>query len=126
MLILKKIVRSNVDYTMYVIKETLKNKYKIYTIDSGTPGYKALRNMLISGQYDENLLDSIGIYDEKAKKYIKSELNILHTVANKFFQILNASIGQGNTDLTPLQMASYVSTLVNGGNKYKLHLIKRY
>ncbi|MDO6355340.1 penicillin-binding transpeptidase domain-containing protein [Caloramator sp. CAR-1] len=121
----QKIVRSNVDYTMYVIKETLKNKYKIYTIDSGTPGYRALRNMLISGQYDENLLDSIGIFDEKAKKFIKSELNILHTDANKFYQILNASIGQGYTDLTPLQMASYVSTLVNGGTRYKLHLVKK-
>ena len=120
----QKIVKSNVDVTLLNIRENLKRKYGIY-INKDTAGYKALRNMLISGQYDENLLDSIGILNENAKKYIKYEMEYLHTDANKLYQILNAAIGQGYTDLTPLQMVSYISTLVNGGYRYKLHLVKK-
>ena len=35
-----------------------------------------------------------------------------------------AAIGQGNTQVTPIQLANYVATLVNGGNHYKTHLLK--
>ncbi len=37
---------------------------------------------------------------------------------------LYASIGQGNNQFTPLQLANYVATLVNGGNHYQAHLLK--
>ena len=37
---------------------------------------------------------------------------------------LAASIGQGNNQFTPLQLANYVATLVNGGNHYEVHLLK--
>ena len=39
---------------------------------------------------------------------------------------LSAAIGQGNNLFTPLQMANYVATLVNGGNHYQCHLLKEY
>ncbi len=32
--------------------------------------------------------------------------------------LLNAAIGQDNTQVTPLQLANYIATLVNGGNHY--------
>ena len=35
-----------------------------------------------------------------------------------------AAIGQGNTKVTPIQLANYVSTLVNGGHHYPTHLKK--
>ena len=38
--------------------------------------------------------------------------------------IMNASIGQGTSLFTPLQLANYVATLVNGGNHYQCHLLK--
>lgn len=38
--------------------------------------------------------------------------------------LLSASIGQGNTLCTPLQLANYIATLVNGGNRYPAHLLK--
>ena len=38
--------------------------------------------------------------------------------------LLNAAIGQDNTMVTPLQLTSYISTLVNGGNHYATHLLK--
>lgn len=37
---------------------------------------------------------------------------------------LPASIGQGNHQFTPLQLANYIATLVNGGNHYEAHLLK--
>lgn len=38
--------------------------------------------------------------------------------------IMSASIGQGMNEFTPLQLANYVATLVNGGNHYACHLLK--
>lgn len=38
--------------------------------------------------------------------------------------ILNVSIGQDNTQATPLQLANYIATLVNGGTRYSTHLLK--
>lgn len=39
-------------------------------------------------------------------------------------QTMYASIGQENNQFTPLQLANYVATLVNGGNNYQVHLLK--
>ena len=38
--------------------------------------------------------------------------------------MLNASIGQGDNNFTPLQMAKYISMIVNGGNKVNPSIIK--
>ena len=35
-----------------------------------------------------------------------------------------AAIGQGSTQVTPIQLANYVATLVNGGEHYPTHLLK--
>ncbi len=37
---------------------------------------------------------------------------------------MQAAIGQSDTLVTPIQLASYVATIANGGTRYKLHLIK--
>ena len=37
-----------------------------------------------------------------------------------------ASIGQGNNLFSPLQLANYVATLVNGGHHYQCHLLKEF
>ena len=37
----------------------------------------------------------------------------------------NAAIGQGIDDFTPLQLVDYISTLANGGTRYKLHLVNK-
>ena len=39
---------------------------------------------------------------------------------------LSAAIGQENNLFTPLQLANYVATLVNGGSRYQCHLLKEY
>ncbi len=38
--------------------------------------------------------------------------------------LLSASIGQGNTLCTPLQLTNYIATLVNGGYRYTPHLLR--
>ena len=37
---------------------------------------------------------------------------------------LPAAIGQGNHQFTPLQLANYIATLVNGGTHYEVHLLE--
>jgi penicillin-binding protein 2 len=37
---------------------------------------------------------------------------------------LQSAIGQSDNLLTPLQLASYIATIVNGGTRYKPHLLK--
>ena len=39
-------------------------------------------------------------------------------------ETMYAAIGQGNTQVTPIQLANYIATLVNGGNHYSTHLLK--
>jgi len=36
------------------------------------------------------------------------------------------AIGQFDNAFTPIQLANYVSTLANGGKKYKPHIVKKY
>lgn len=38
--------------------------------------------------------------------------------------VLNASIGQGDNEFSPLQMAKYISMLANGGNKIDVSIVK--
>ena len=38
---------------------------------------------------------------------------------------LMAAIGQSDSQFTPVQLANYVATLVNGGNRYQPHLVKQ-
>lgn len=39
-------------------------------------------------------------------------------------ETMYAAIGQGNTQVTPVQLANYIATLVNGGDNYATHLLK--
>lgn len=40
--------------------------------------------------------------------------------------VFQAAIGQGFSQFTPLQMANYMATVVNGGKRYKLHLVDKF
>lgn len=69
---------------------------------------------------------------EKLQKYgIRDSQHIYqiyqYVLAGKWTQAdtLNTSIGQGSNSLTPIQMANYVATLVNGGKNYKVHLVEK-
>jgi penicillin-binding protein 2 len=117
---------TNINIIMSEIVEKLSHiEYGGYTITKGTEDYKTIESMLKDGQYDESKLDSIEITNKKAKSYIRNKVKQFSREANSIGELLNASIGQGSTLLTPIQMASYISTLANGGTRYKLHLVKK-
>lgn len=107
------------------VVEALANyKYGGYNITKGTEEYKTIEKMFMSGVFDKDKLNLIGITNDKAQRHIKLQVHIFDTQAKSVGQLLNASIGQGTTLLTPIQMVSYISTLVNGGNRMKVHLVK--
>jgi len=57
---------------------------------------------------------------------INSEINDANTEINSAANAYYAAIGQGFNAFTPLQLANYVSTMVNGGNRYELHLVDKF
>ncbi|MBE6063144.1 MAG: penicillin-binding protein [Clostridium butyricum] len=76
-------------------------------------------------------------YESKTGKNVNldSQANVICEIIAKFAlkdkpveitspaQLISASIGQGINNFTPLQLASYISTVANGGTRYKLHLV---
>lgn len=68
-------------------------------------------------------------YTEKDIKAISETINLeikdCNTEINSASNAYYAAIGQGFDAFTPLQLANYVSTLVNGGNRYETHLVDK-
>lgn len=68
--------------------------------------------------------------DEEAKGAVASpeyKKEIIKNVTSRDWydgDTLQAAIGQSYSLFTPVQLASYVSTIANGGTRYKVHLIK--
>lgn len=113
-----------------IIKTLSETKYGSISITKGTQEYKIIEQMLLNGEFDEKQLQKLQIdsnttQGKRAADYIKRKINSFESQANSRGELLNAAIGQGSTLLTPLQMVSYISTLANGGTRYKLHLIKQ-
>ena len=93
-----------------------------------------------------NVMDNSQVYAENVKKY-EEEKGYTVDLDNEVIKIANAislyiiydlgsemtspaqeiyaSIGQGINTFTPLQLAQYISTFVNGGTRYKLHLVDK-
>ncbi|MBZ9624709.1 penicillin-binding protein [Clostridium sp. FP2] len=57
---------------------------------------------------------------------IYSEINSANTEINSAANAYYAAIGQGFNVFTPLQLTNYVATMVNGGNRYELHLVDKF
>ena len=63
------------------------------------------------------------LYEEKGE-IAGPETNKRHGQEWYEGETMYAAIGQGNTQITPIQLANYIATLVNGGNHYPTHLLK--
>jgi len=89
-----------------------KGKEEIYGFIYNNPGERNMRNRLKEmGVTESNDVNKIVDY-----------------VRNSRWQpgdVLNSAIGQGMNNVTPLQLASYVATVVNGGTRYKPHLVEK-
>jgi len=57
---------------------------------------------------------------------IYSEISDTNTETNSAANEYYAAIGQGFNAFTPLQLANFVSTMVNGGNRYETHLVDKF
>jgi len=57
---------------------------------------------------------------------INRQIGNANTEINSASNAYSAAIGQGFNAFTPLQLANYVSTMVNGGNRYELHLVDKF
>ncbi len=133
-----------------LIEKLAEANYGGYTLTEETEDYKTIVQMFINGfeQYDEenykalgitdkskikaaieseyiSKLTTIGIINDKAQKLVIREINNFDTESSRPGDPLITAIGQGATYLTPLQMAQGIATLVNGGTRYKSHLIKQ-
>jgi len=63
---------------------------------------------------------------EASLKNIAQTCSDGYTEINTPGNIYNAAIGQGYSRFTPLQLANYMATLVNGGHRYKVHLVDKF
>lgn len=112
--------------TLYLndISRTISDiEYGGYTITKGTEEYKILQDMFSSLDYKKETLDSIGISNTKAQKYVKQRFSNYKSDATGVGQLLNVSIGQGSSLLTPIQMISALNTVLNDGKRYSTHMV---
>jgi penicillin-binding protein 2 len=119
------------------IEEMMMDGYSMYE-ESKLKGIVGAKNIFnyITGDYKIRL-EKLGITNEKAQKIILvgkqgsngevlvPGIKIFDSQASLPGDPLNTAIGQGQTSLTPLQMAQYIATLLNGGTRYKAHLVKK-
>lgn len=95
-----------------ILKEKYDNGYKEYLKNySGEEKKKFSKQKFINDQIDQATLAISYSIDD-------GNFNI-----NNQNNVYDASIGQGTNQFTPVQMANYIATLVNGGIRFKVHLV---
>jgi penicillin-binding protein 2 len=124
------------EYT--VLEDILMDGYLMYDdsklVNAGLLSTKE-KNEYITQDYKSRLM-AFGITNKKALNLILNGdrvggnvivpgAQIFDSQASRPGDPLNTAIGQGETSLTPLQMAQYLATLLNGGTRYKAHLVKK-
>lgn len=70
--------------------------------------------------------EKTGIEVPESKGVVSSRQYTEEVLGQKWFEgnVMSAAIGQENSQFTPIQLANYVATLVNGGTHYQAHLLK--
>lgn len=129
-------------------KKAIKDKMEETLKKVGTDEFKQINETDFIKEikkYVQIIMDNSDVYKKRVSEYealgktvnLESQANIVSEVIAKFTlndkpveitspaQLVYASIGQGMNNYTPLQLASYISTLVNGGTRYKLHLVDK-
>ncbi len=109
------------------IKNNIKNLIKD-CIKNGTSSFDKLKyKKLFSELVLKDTNNKKDISDSQMNNLISVIYSITISDANIQLKvpanIENAAIGQGLNQFTPLQVVNYISTLANGGTRYKLHLV---
>ena len=129
-------------------KKDIKSKIEETLAKVGTDDFNNINHTDFTKEikkYVQIIMDNSEVYKQRVSEYessgktvnLESQANIVSEVIAKFTlndkpveitspaQLIYASIGQGMNNYTPLQLVSYISTLVNGGTRYKLHLVDK-
>jgi penicillin-binding protein 2 len=97
-------------YTMKIEDENLRNKICAYI-------YKDLEYSQIRTELQELGLDKSVVNNIISAYIVKSKWMLYDTV--------QSTIGQNFNTTTPIQIANYISTLVNGGTRYKPYIVEK-
>ena len=103
----------------------INNSYNLYQKMKNdlVPLFKKLINALPEdqkGKYKESDPQNMA---EAISTYITFDIISQITTPGNIF---NAAIGQGSNNFTPVQLANYIATLVNGGSRYNVHLVNEF
>ncbi|MGH4118816.1 penicillin-binding transpeptidase domain-containing protein [Clostridium sp.] len=119
---IEEIIKSNKQKTDFLatvkaeIKKDEKNTFKTIIIPKELiQSESILKNINYTG-------DDIKLINKTIELVIGDARSEIRSAANAY----NASIGQGFDVFTPLQLANYVATMVNGGNRYETHLVDKF
>ncbi len=99
-------------YTSYAIAKEIFD----IVLDLKKPSNNEIYSIVAEKLKEHKIKDSTQIF--KVFQYVAEGM---WTTADN----LNTAIGQGGNSLTPIQMANYIATLVNGGKNYKTHLVNK-
>lgn len=109
------------------IKKSIQNAIKEGSSAFDKSNYKKMFSDLIQSDSQYSGKD---ITDKQIGKIIDIIYYIAVSDANSQlrggFNMYDASIGQGMDQFTPIQMVNYIATLVNGGTRYKVHLVDKF
>lgn len=109
------------------IKKSIQNSIKEGSSAFDKSSYKKMLSDLIQSDSQYSGKD---VTDKQISKIVDVIYYIAVSDANSQlrggFNMYDASIGQGMDQFTPVQMANYIATLVNGGTRYKVHLVDKF
>ena len=77
--------------------------------------------------FDE-MANSLGLATKTGFELGESTGNLTHKTDENYGNglELQAAIGQGNTQVTPIQLATYAATIANKGTRYSTHIVSGY
>jgi penicillin-binding protein 2 len=103
------------------IQECIKNGESSYK----TYNFKNMISTLVASdpKYNGKALEEADL--KRIVNVIYSTTTLINNQINGGSGTYQASIGQGISNFTPLQMANYMATIANGGTRYKLHLVDK-
>jgi penicillin-binding protein 2 len=118
------------------IKEENQNKRKFLDLvkeeiqKDGKSSYNVIHTSIVELIKTSEKFKSKGYTDEDTTSMAKIVVSVINDDAKSDIasaaNAYNASIGQGFNVFTPLQLANYVATIVNGGSRYETHLVDKF
>lgn len=124
-------VREAKDAIKNIVKDNIKSDSTYSNLSSE---YLKLKKELIT--LIGNLISVLP--EEKRNQYKKDDANSMAEAISTYVtfdvksaistagNVYDAAIGQGIDQFTPVQLANYMATLINGGNRYKVHLVDKF